>query len=357
VLLNDRTSDELVTELGAFAVPAAVGRRVFARVHGREAPAGVPATRGLSKASVRALEAAGARQGRLQVVSRRRSQADGFVKYLFQLDDGALVEAVLIPLPAGPESQPVKYTLCVSSQAGCALACVFCATGRIGLVRSLQAWEIVEQVARIRDEVTRPIKGLVFMGMGEPFMNYDAVLRAASILSDPAGFAISRKAITISTAGIVPSIRRFTAEGHAYRLAISLTSAIEEKRRWLMPIEQKYSLAELLEAAREHAAARRTRVMLEYVTISGVNVGEEDAAALIERLSGIPVRLNLIDVNDATGRFRPPTAHELSRFRDLLQPLGQPIVRRYSGGKDVEGACGMLAAEALVRPTARTLAR
>lgn len=349
LILNDRRADELARDLADCGIGTDVARRFFARVHDRGAAAApdLGAVRGLS---LRGAHAVGmARAGRLEVVSRRRSPLDGFVKYLFRLGDGALVEAVLIPLPAGPDTHPEKYILCISSQAGCPLACAFCATGRLGLVRNLAAWEIVDQVARIRDEVERPIRGLVFMGMGEPFMNYDAVLRAADIMSDPAGFAIARKAITISTAGIVPAIRRFTAEGHRYRLAISLTSAIEAKRRWLMPIEQKYPLDELLDAARAHAAATRSRIMLEYVLLAGVNMGEEDAQALITRLAGMQVRLNLIEVNDASGRFTPPTAAELSRFRDWLAPLGQPIVRRYSGGKDVDGACGMLAADHLVR--------
>jgi 23S rRNA (adenine2503-C2)-methyltransferase len=353
IFLNAAPPAELAAALAPLGVPEPVGRRLFARVHARGAEDGVPEARGLSAAARRRLVEAGARAGRVEVVSRRRSPADGFVKYLFRVEGGDHVEAVLIPLPAGPDTSPDKYTLCISSQAGCPLACVFCATGRLGLSRNLAAWEIVDQVARIRDEVERPIRGIVFMGMGEPFMNYDAVIRAARILSDPAGFAIAAKAITISTAGVVPAIRRYTAEGHHFRLAISLTSAIEEKRRWLMPIEKKYPLAELLDAARAHAEAARTRIMLEYVTMSGVNVGEEDARALIDRLAGIPVRLNLIDVNDATGRFAPPTPEELSRFRDLLAPLRQPIVRRYSGGKDVAGACGMLAAEGLVREKVR----
>jgi 23S rRNA (adenine2503-C2)-methyltransferase len=212
-------------------------------------------------------------------------------------------------------------------------------------------------VARIRDDVAHiaPIRGLVFMGQGEPFQNYDNVLRAAQVLSDPSGFAIAAKAITISTAGIVPMIRRFTEEAWHFRLAISLTSALEEKRRQLMPIEARFPLGDLLAAARAHAEATRTRITLEYVTISGVNVGEEDARALIERLRGFPVKLNLIDVNDSTGRYQPPTAEELARFRDWLTPLGQPIVRRYSGGKDVDGACGMLAAEHLAQISLRTL--
>jgi 23S rRNA (adenine2503-C2)-methyltransferase len=354
VILNDLTSAELIAAVAPFGVPASVARKLFARVHdpgphAAELALDLRAVPGLRHTSADAIAAAGAGTRRIEVASRRRSAADGFVKYLFRLHDGKGVEAVLIPLPAGPDTTPEKHVLCISSQAGCALACSFCATGRLGAIRDLAAWEIVDQVARVREEATAPIRGIVFMGMGEPFLNYDAVIRAARILSDPAGFAISARAITISTAGIVPAIRRFTAEGHKYRLAISLTSAIEEKRRKLMPIEKKYPLGDLLAAARAHAEATRERIMLEYVTISGVNVGEEDAAALIDRLAGMQVRLNLIDVNDSTGAFSPPSEAELSRFRDWLAPLRQPVVRRYSGGKDVDAACGMLAADSLVR--------
>jgi 23S rRNA (adenine2503-C2)-methyltransferase len=356
MFLNDRTPSDLASDVIAHGASAdlapALARRLFAAVHEPGAPAELPlrGVRGMPHRVADSMAAAGVRGGRIEIATRRRSPLDGFVKYLFRLSDGAFVEAVLIPLPAGPDTVPEKHTLCISSQAGCALACAFCATGRLGAIRDLEAWEIVEQVARIRDDIdgSAPIRGLVFMGMGEPFLNYDNVIRAARILSEPAGFAIAAKAITISTAGIVPAIRRYTAEGHRYRLAISLTSAIEAKRRWLMPIEKKYPLGDLLDAARAHARATRTRITLEYVTMSGVNVGREDAEALIERLAGVQVRLNLIDVNDATGRFSPPSEEELSRFRDWLQPLGQPIVRRYSGGKDVDGACGMLAADSLV---------
>ncbi len=353
LVLNDLPSVELVSAVAPHGIPEGVARRLFAAVHqrGTAAQPAYDRVRGLSRRAGAAL--AGARCGRVEVVSRRRSPADNFVKYLFRLADGALVEAVRIPLPAGPDVAPAKYVLCISSQAGCALACAFCATGRLGLVRNLSTWEIVDQVARIRDEADRPVRGIVFMGQGEPFMNYDAVIAAASILSDPSGFAIDKKAITISTAGIVPAVRRFTAEGHRYRLAISLTSAIEDKRERLMPIERKYPLDELLAAARAHAEATRSRIMLEYVAMSGVNLGEDDARALVDRLRGMRVRLNLIDVNDASGTFRPPGEAELRRFRDWLEPLGQPIVRRYSGGKDVEAACGMLAADHLVRERVR----
>jgi 23S rRNA (adenine2503-C2)-methyltransferase len=266
---------------------------------------------------------------------------DGFRKYLFRARDGATFESVRIPL------FDTHHTLCLSSQAGCALACVFCATGRLGLARNLEAWEIVQQFLQVRADSARPVTGAVFMGQGEPFHNYDAVLQAAYVLCDPAGGRVDQRRISISTAGVVPMIRRYTAEGHKFRLCVSLNAAIPEKRAALMPIERGHPLDELVDAVREHAA-RRGRVTLEYVMMGGVNTGEEDAAALGALLAGIPVRLNPIDVNDATGRFRPPTAEEWTRFRDALSRAlpGQPVVRRYSGGKDEHAACGMLASRA-----------
>jgi 23S rRNA (adenine2503-C2)-methyltransferase len=274
----------------------------------------------------------------LQVIDRRRA-SDNFVKYLYQLSDGARIEAVRIPIFDD------KYTVCLSSQAGCPLDCAFCATGRLGYTRNLATWEIVEQLRIIREEADRPVRGVVFMGMGEPFLNYDNVIRAARIFADPSGAAISGRAITISTAGVVPAIRRYTDERHPYRLAISLTAGTRARRRSLMPAAEKtWPLDELMEAVRAHAAATRDRVTLEYVVIAGVNCGRDDADALIALLRDVPVRLNLIDVNDATGQFAPPSDEERRAFIDMLQPLGAPIVRRYSGGKDVNAACGMLAA-------------
>ena len=263
---------------------------------------------------------------------------DGFRKYLFQLADGARAEAVRIPL------FDTHYTLCLSSQVGCALACAFCATGRLGLTRNLEPWEIVAQYLEVRADSAKPITGAVFMGQGEPFHNYDAVLQAAYVLCDPAGGRVDQRRISISTAGVVPMIRRYTREGHKFRLCVSLNAATPEKRAALMPIERGHPLGELLDAVREHAAVRG-RVTLEYVMMSGVNVGEDDAAALGRLLAGIRVRLNPIDVNDATGRFRPPGAAEWRLFRDALarELPGQPVVRRYSGGGDEHAACGMLA--------------
>jgi 23S rRNA (adenine2503-C2)-methyltransferase len=275
--------------------------------------------------------------GELSEVSRADAR-DGFRRYLFALPDGARVEAVRIPL------YDTHHVVCVSSQAGCALGCAFCATGALGLTRSLASWEIVRQLLRVRADSVRPVTGVVFMGQGEPFQNYDAVLDAAYAPCDPAGGRIDARRISISTAGVVPMIRRYTAEGHKFRLCVSLNAAIPEKRRALMPVERGFPLSELADAIREHAA-RRGRVTIEYVMIAGVNVGDEDAAALGALLRGVPIRLNPIAVNDAGGRFRPPAEAEWNRFRDALarELPGQPVVRRYSGGQDEHAACGMLA--------------
>jgi 23S rRNA (adenine2503-C2)-methyltransferase len=309
-------------------------RRIVGAVIGRDRP--LRDARNVRREVLDRVDAL-ARGGDLVEVERADAR-DGFRRYLYALPDGARVEAVRIPL------YDTHHVVCLSSQAGCALACAFCATGDLGLVRSLESWEIVRQLMKVRADSTLPVTGAVFMGQGEPFHNYDAVLDAAYALCDPAGARIDARRISISTAGIVPMIRRYTAEGHKFRLCVSLNAAIPEKRRALMPVERGFPLDELVDAIREHAA-RRGRVTLEYVMIAGVNVGAEDAAALGTLLAGVPVRLNPIAVNDASGRFRAPDEQEWKTFRDALarELPGQPIVRRYSGGQDEHAACGMLA--------------
>jgi 23S rRNA (adenine2503-C2)-methyltransferase len=203
-------------------------------------------------------------------------------------------------------------------------------------------------VLAVKAEADRPVRGVVFMGMGEPFHNYDSVIRAAKIFSHPVGVGISASSITISTAGLVPQIRRFTAEGHKFRLAISFTSAIPEKRRVLMPIEKAYPTHELVSALKAHSDVTGERVTVAYVAIGGPegNCRPEDALALGRVFSDVPIRLDLIDVNGEVGGYKPPTREELKLFRDTLdQALRQPVARRYSGGKDIDAACGMLAAK------------
>ena len=275
-------------------------------------------------------------------VDKTVSPQDGFAKYLFQGDGPELFEAVRIPLLHKPNNQ--KYIACVSSQVGCAMGCAFCYTGKMGFIRNLAAWEIVDQVLKLRDDSPHPVRGVVFMGMGEPFLNYDEVIRAARILSEPCGGAISAKAITISTVGIAPAIRRFTAERQPFRLVISLTSADPQKRSELMPVEKMYPTQELMEALRERYAVTGKRIPLAWTMIAGFNTGEEDAKQLAELTRGLPILLDLIDVNDPAGKFKPPSSEELNTFRDALRRhLGAPVVRRYSGGKDIDAACGLLA--------------
>jgi 23S rRNA (adenine2503-C2)-methyltransferase len=280
----------------------------------------------------------------LALRNKQVSPRDGFAKYLFAGDGPEAFEAVRIPLLHKPDDR--KYVVCVSSQAGCPMGCKFCATGQMGFRRDLAAWEIVDQVIKIRDDSPHPVRGVVFMGMGEPLLNYDRVMQAARVLTQSCGMAIGGKAITISTAGVVPGIRRFTAERHIYRLVVSLNFADPQQRRELMPVEAAYPTPELLAALREYHAATGRRIVFAWTMIAGVNTRPEDAEMLAELVGDLPIKLDLIAVNDPTGRLKPPSAEQLRVFRDALTAkLGVPVGRRYSGGADIAAACGMLAAK------------
>lgn len=232
------------------------------------------------------------------------------------------------------------------------MGCTFCATARMQSRRNLKTWEIVDQYIQARSVAIsqgRKVTGAVFMGMGEPFLNYDRVLAAAELMRFPITKAISGKAITISTVGLVQEIKRFTNEKRAFRLSISLGAATDEKRAILVPVAARTPLKEVMAAARAYAISKQDRVNLSYVCISGFNVSSEDAQALGELIGDTKVRLDLIDVNDSTGRFNPPSDSELKAFRSALnQYLAQPVARRYSGGKDINAACGTLAGKATI---------
>jgi 23S rRNA (adenine2503-C2)-methyltransferase len=297
--------------------------------------------RGLSRALAAEILARGSTK-RLLCIDRRESARDAFVKYLFRAGDGALFETVRIPLLLP------RFSVCVSSQAGCGLACSFCETGRLGFVRNLEPWEIVEQVLAVkRDaEEARPVTGVVFQGQGEPFQNYDAVIRAAAILRDPSGCRIRGESITISTVGLLPVIDRFTDEGHVFRLILSLTSAIQAKRETLVPLAKTYPVAELARAMRRHALRHGAPLHLGWVLMSGVNTGDDEVEAIARQFGDGPLRVHVIDVNDASARFRPAGDLERGRFLDGLHARGIAFVRRYSGGPDIHAACGMLASTA-----------
>jgi 23S rRNA (adenine2503-C2)-methyltransferase len=340
ILLKDQTSDRLHASLADAGVSLHLARRLLAaavkrgelpapgsgltaRLRGRTAGCyGDPSSDAGAEDRL-----AGGRICQVSVPSRGAGQ----------------FEAVRIPLLH--RANDCKYVACISSQVGCAMGCVFCATGRMGFGRNLAPWEMVDQVVKLQADSPHPIRGVVFMGMGEPMLNYDAVMTAIGILSEPCGMAIAAKAITVSTVGIIPGIRRFTAERQRARLVVSLTAADPGQRRELLPIEARYPTPELLAALREYHDVSGQRVTLAWTMISGVNVGEADAVRLAELTRGLPMKLDLIDVNDPTGRYRPPSPAELDVFRDALRAqLGMPVARRYSGGQDIHAGCGMLAA-------------
>ncbi len=265
--------------------------------------------------------------------------ADGTVKHLWRLDDGEQVESVLIPTEN-------RLTLCLSSQAGCALACRFCATGYFGFQRQLRADEIVAQYrdsARFAsEELGRPVTNVVYMGMGEPLANADAVF--ASLEALHAGFGLGARRITVSTVGLVPGILRLAERPEPFGLAVSLHAGVPELRRQLMPVERRYPLPELLEAIRRYQAAKGRRVSFEVTLIEGINDGPEQAEALAERVRGISCFVNLIPFNPIPDRpdWRPSPPSRIARFARALHRRGVSAAVREPRGRDIAAACGQL---------------
>ncbi len=335
--LRGQTPESLAEAFPELGLPMA--RKVVHRLIGEDRDH-LDDVRGLAKARAAEILAGGSLD-RLEVVDRRRSSVDPFVKYLFRTLDGQLIETVRIPL-----DKP-RWSVCVSSQVGCALGCGFCETGRMGFTRNLEAWEMVEQVLTVRRESPeRPLTGVVFQGQGEPFQNYDNVIRAADVLRQPSGPRIGSARVTISTVGLLPQIERYTDEGHPYRLMLSLTSAFSEKRERLVPLTARYGVPELAAAMRRHADVRGGTVNIAWVLISGFNTGEDEARELGRLFRGVRVRVSVIDVNDPNGAHVPPPEAERRRFLAALADNGIGFMRRYSGGADIHAACGMLASRA-----------
>lgn len=285
----------------------------------------------------------------LKLVERCASSVDPFVKYAFELADGAIIETVRIPL-----ERAGRFSVCVSSQVGCALACAFCRTGTMGLKRNLETWEIIEQVRLVRADLEREgagrVHGVLFQGMGEPLANADRVIAAVRVLSEPSAQAIDMRNITVCTAGLPTGIRRLAEEVPGVRLGLSLGSARIAQRRALMPIDGAHPLSEVLEAAGEHARATKHAPMFAYTLLAGHNDSEDDALALAALIAafaerhGVRPRLSLIPYNDiGDPRFSRVDEGAQARFRDLLRNAGAPSILRYSGGGDVGAACGQLA--------------
>ena len=281
-------------------------------------------------------------------------------KALHRLADGALIESVLMRYPArGPSKE--RHTLCISSQAGCAVGCPFCATGELGFGRDLSVPEIVDQVrhaARRLASADRRLTNIVFMGMGEPLLNLDAVLAAVEALNDPSRFGLGARHITVSTSGVVPGIRRLTALDSQFTLAVSLHAACDALRDVLVPLNRRWPVAEVVEAARDHARATGRRVSYEVTMIGGVNDTDLDARAIATLLRGDHAHVNLIPMNPvAHTPWQASPMPVIERFAASLRAAGIATTIRRNRGQEVGAACGQLAAERSGEPAPAAVAR
>ena len=281
-------------------------------------------------------------------------------KALHRLDDGALIESVLMRYPARAGSRE-RHTLCVSSQAGCAVGCPFCATGELGLTRDLEVAEILDQARHAERRLAsdgRHITNIVFMGMGEPLLNLDRVLAAVEALNDPGRFGLGARHITVSTSGVVPGIRRLTALGPQFTLAISLHAARDALRDVLVPLNRRWPVAEVVAAARDHARATGRRVSYEYTMIGGVNDTPADAGALADLLRNDHVHVNLIPMNPvAHTPWQASPMPTIEAFAATLRDAGVGTTIRRNRGQEVGAACGQLAAERTGEPPPPAVAR
>jgi 23S rRNA (adenine2503-C2)-methyltransferase len=284
---------------------------------------------------------------RLPQVKKRFHSADGSIRYLFELSPAgakeaarpASVEAVFMPSEG-------RQTLCISTQAGCAVNCQFCLTAKLGLIRNLTAGEILAQVLIALEEnkgALTPHTNIVFMGQGEPLLNFEVVITASTILQDQKGVSIPAKRITISTSGIVPGIERLAAEEIRPKLAISLNASNNEQRDAIMPINRKYPLERLLEACRKFPLRTWEFLMFEYVMLGGVNDAPEDARRVVKLLAGLKAKVNLIPWNPGDLPFRESTEESILEFQKILMERGIATFIRRSRGRDVMAACGQLA--------------
>lgn len=277
-------------------------------------------------------------------IKDKQVSKDGTEKFLFEMADGSLVESVMMIFEYG-------YSACVSSQVGCNMGCSFCASGLLKKQRDLTAGEIVLQALMIQkrlDEIGGRLGNIVVMGTGEPFDNYDNVMKALSIINSPFGLEIGARHISISTCGVVPGIERFAKENLQYNLAISLHAPNDELRSKLMPINRAYSLDKLMAALKDYASLNNRRLTFEYLLLSGVNDSEVHAKQIKELLKGLNAYINLIPYNEVKEKdFKTSSEENALRFYDLLKKNGVSVTLRQKKGDDIDAACGQLRANNL----------
>jgi len=352
-------------ELGAFAEsigePRYRGQQIFGWLYARGARE-FRAMTDLGKAFRESLQNSAAIEG-LSFVSREASRHDGTTKFLFELSDGLKIESVLIP-PASAfrpgeatrDDEQTRLTLCVSTQVGCPLDCAFCATGTMGFSRNLTTGEIVDQILQALHLTGKRITNIVFMGMGEPMLNYDNVMRSLDIITH--GIGIAARHITISTAGWADKIRQMGDEHRRAKLAVSLHSAVEETRSRLMPVTRRYPLQALLAAIEHYYRAVKLRVTYEFIFFEGVNDTDAEVARLIKFARRVPSKINVIPyhsiaftgVQGFAASLRPSTRTEA--IVDRLRSNNLTVMMRSSAGEDIAAACGQLAIKTLRRSRA-----
>ena len=352
------TLQELTTLVEEYGQPSYRGQQLFEAIYGQRLHSAEEIST-LPRSFRAHLEQSGRVLG-LPQIERKFVSSDGTVRYLIQLNDGQSVETVWMPQgdggergdgsEAGETMNPAarnwaRATICVSSQVGCAVDCQFCLTALLGVKRNLTAGEIVGQVcAVLRDQNVNPPQdrvNIVFMGMGEPFLNYENFMKAARLLVE--GVGIPESCMTVSTAGIVPRIYDFSAEPMRPKLAISLNGSNDELRTRLMPINRKWNLEKLLKAAREFRLRDREKLTFEYVLLNQVNDAPKNARELVELIRGLRAKVNLIALNPGPGiDFQTPEDARVAQFQEILIAAGVPAFIRRPRGRDIYAACGQL---------------
>jgi 23S rRNA (adenine2503-C2)-methyltransferase len=285
----------------------------------------------------------------------KKTSVDGTTKHLFQLDDNSAIESVLIPSAIKSDAEAKRLTLCVSTQVGCPLDCKFCATGRMGFTRNLTAGEIVDQVIQVQLGSKQRITNLVYMGMGEPMLNYENVMKSIDIINDEKGLNIGARHITISTAGYADKIRDLADNERTVKLALSLHSLDNEKRTKLMPITKKYSVDTLIEALEYYYHKKRSRPTFEYILFDGFNDTAADVKAFAKLSRRIPCKVNLIPFHSISfmhpsgfgASLKPTPGPRIQAFAEALRKADITVMVRGSSGQDINAACGQLAAAKL----------
>jgi 23S rRNA (adenine2503-C2)-methyltransferase len=274
----------------------------------------------------------------LKLLKEDGSGAGTTRKFLFQVESGEKIETVLM-------FDKKRTTVCLSTQVGCAVDCQFCATGKMGFVKNLSASEIVDQYLLVQGQSRKKITNVVFMGMGEPFLNYDQVMNAAELLNHPAGIRLGVRKITISTVGIVSRIKQYAEEGRGFKLAISLNASEQQQRATIMPIAKKHTLNNILKAAQFYFIKTNKLLTFEYVLMKGINDQITDAENLIKLIGDLPCKLNVIPYNEIGGDFFRPGQEHIQKFVRAFKAAPFTVTVRWSYGTTIQAGCGQLAVE------------